>query len=99
MDATDNDSEPAAERRGVFLPDVQEPERAGGTAEGGFATVAVGASAGGVEALQRLFASLPPDSGCAFVVLLHLAPDLPSQLVPVLARVTAMPVHTAESGQ
>ena len=37
--------------------------------------VAVGASAGGLEALERFFKACPADSGAAFVVLQHLSPD------------------------
>src|SRR5688572_22028157 len=37
--------------------------------------VAVGASAGGLESLERLFAHLPADTGLAFIVLQHLSPD------------------------
>src|SRR5205814_10443720 len=47
-----------------------------------FPTVAIGASAGGVEALQRLFGAMPVDSGCAFVVVMHLAPERESMLAP-----------------
>lgn len=37
--------------------------------------VGVGASAGGVEALQELFQALPANSGLGFVVIQHLSPD------------------------
>ena len=47
-------------------------ERAGG--ESDFHIVAVGASAGGLESLERLFTHLPTDTGMAFVVLQHLSP-------------------------
>jgi two-component system, chemotaxis family, CheB/CheR fusion protein len=36
--------------------------------------VGIGASAGGIEALGRFFDAMQPDSGCAFVVVLHLDP-------------------------
>jgi two-component system CheB/CheR fusion protein len=55
-----------------------------------FPIVGVGASAGGVEALQRLFKSLPPDRGVAYVVVVHLAPDHPSHLAEILAKSTSM---------
>ncbi|MEE4205710.1 MAG: chemotaxis protein CheB, partial [Erythrobacter sp.] len=54
---------------------------------------AIGASAGGVAALQRLFGELPTDLGLAYVVILHLAPDQPSALGEVLSHCTEMPVH------
>jgi len=53
---------------------------------------AVGASAGGIEALQVLFRALPDTTGIAFVVVLHLAPDQHSALDAVLAGCTGMPV-------
>jgi len=53
----------------------------------------IGASAGGVNALQSLFRNLPNDLGLAYVVILHLAPDQPSAMVDILGSVTNMAVH------
>ena len=39
-----------------------------------FPVVGLGASAGGLRALQRFFEQMPPESGMAFVVVLHLSP-------------------------
>src|SRR5690348_14364202 len=61
--------------------------------------VGIGASAGGVEALEQLFGHMPADTGCAFVVLTHLAPDRRSLLPEILARQTPMPVQEAAPGQ
>ncbi len=52
----------------------------------------IGASAGGVEALQRLFKLLPAAGDIAYIVVVHLAPDHPSHLAEILAKVTSMPV-------
>ncbi|RVT95794.1 PAS domain S-box protein [Rhodovarius crocodyli] len=52
----------------------------------------IGASAGGVAALQALFRGLQPDLGLAYVVILHLAPDQPSALSDILRACTGMPV-------
>src|SRR5688572_20396815 len=52
----------------------------------------IGASAGGVEALQQFFAAIPPDLGLADVVIAHLAPDHKSELPSIIARWTPMPV-------
>lgn len=57
---------------------------------------AIGASAGGVAALQSLFKRLPSDLGLAYVVILHLSPDEPSSLDEVLSSCTRMPVHQIE---
>ncbi len=53
---------------------------------------AIGASAGGIEALQQFFAVIPDDLGLAYVVILHLAPDRKSELPGILARSTDMSV-------
>lgn len=57
---------------------------------------AIGASAGGVTALQEFFSEAAPDLGIAYVVVLHLAPDQPSQLTSILAGRTEMPVLQVE---
>src|SRR5690606_28039008 len=48
--------------------------------------VAIGASAGGLEALERFFKAMPPDSNMAFVVIQHLSPDFKSLMDELLAR-------------
>src|SRR5712671_4752583 len=53
----------------------------------------IGASAGGIEALENFFDSIPNDLGLAYVVVLHLAPDHKSELPAILARWTSMPVQ------
>ena len=60
--------------------------------------VGIGASAGGIEALKTLFGSMPPSTGMAFVVVLHLAPDHDSLLADILRGVTKMPVVQATDG-
>lgn len=57
-----------------------------------FPVVGVGASAGGLEALRQLLAALPPDTGMAFVIVQHLAPERESNLAGILSRFTTMPV-------
>jgi len=54
--------------------------------------VAIGASAGGVHALQSLFAALPNNTGAAFVVVVHLDPEHRSELVNIIAARTRMSV-------
>jgi two-component system, chemotaxis family, CheB/CheR fusion protein len=60
--------------------------------------VGVGASAGGLEALERFFTHVPLDSGMAFVVVQHLSPDFKSMMDELLARRTALPIHLVENG-
>jgi len=58
--------------------------------------IAIGASAGGLEALEKLFAGLSSQSGATFVVIQHLSPDHKSMMANLLARHTAMPVVMVE---
>ena len=50
--------------------------------------VGIGASAGGIQALQEFFRHVPESSNVAYVVILHLSPDHDSQLAAVLQQVT-----------
>ncbi|ROT98480.1 chemotaxis protein CheB [Histidinibacterium lentulum] len=59
---------------------------------------AIGASAGGVRALSRLFRQLPEDLGLAYVVILHLSPEQPSALAEILSSCTGMPVRQVNDG-
>ncbi|MDT8406078.1 MAG: CheR family methyltransferase [Methylococcales bacterium] len=60
--------------------------------------VALGASAGGLDALERFFDELPANTGAAIVVIQHLSPDHKSMMDNLLARHTQMPVSMAENG-
>ena len=60
--------------------------------------VGIGASAGGLEAIERLFDSMPEDTGMAFVIVQHLSPDYKSLMDEVLARWTPMPILKVENG-
>ena len=60
--------------------------------------VAVGASAGGLEAIEAFFTGMASDSGMAFVVIQHLSPDYKSLMVEILSKKTKMKVHRAEDG-
>ncbi|MCB0223520.1 MAG: hypothetical protein KDI02_07525, partial [Anaerolineae bacterium] len=42
--------------------------------------VGIGASAGGLEALESFFNHMPPDTGLAFVIVQHLSPDFKSMM-------------------
>lgn len=64
-----------------------------------FPVVAIGASAGGVEALSSFFRHLPPRPDAAFIVITHLAPHQKSLLPEILGRCTTMPVAEAGAGQ
>ncbi len=60
--------------------------------------VGIGASAGGLEALEQFFRPMPADTGMAFVLVTHLARGMPSSLPEILARFTSMPVLSATHG-
>ena len=64
-----------------------------------FPIVGIGASAGGLRALEQFFKTIPPDLGMAFVIITHLAPDRESFLTDILARHTSLTVHGASEGQ
>ena len=64
-----------------------------------FPVVAIGASAGGIDALKRFFGNLGPDSGIGFVLIQHLSPEHKSNLSEILSRFTDMPVVEAADGE
>jgi two-component system, chemotaxis family, CheB/CheR fusion protein len=60
---------------------------------GNFPVVAIGASAGGLEAMMELLKNLPPDTGMAFIYVQHLSPDHKSMLTEILSKKTTMKVQ------
>ena len=63
-----------------------------------FPIVGVGASAGGIEALEGFFVGIPEQPGFAIVIVTHLNPARESLLHEIVARRTRMPVHIATDG-
>ena len=61
-----------------------------------FPVVALGASAGGIEALRTLLHSLKETPQAALVVITHLPPDKKSRMAEVLASFTSLPVREAQ---
>lgn len=61
--------------------------------------VGLGASAGGLEALEHFFDEAPTNVGVAYVVVMHLSRDFKSMLDELLARHTSMPVEAAVDGE
>lgn len=72
--------------------------KASSTAHPGFPIVGIGASAGGLEALEAFFRAMPPDAGVAFVLVVHLDPTHVSILPELLQKHTQMPVCQASDG-
>jgi two-component system, chemotaxis family, CheB/CheR fusion protein len=58
-----------------------------------FPVVAIGASAGGLEAMMELLKYLPADTGMAFIYVQHLSPDHKSMLTEILSKKTSMKVQ------
>jgi two-component system, chemotaxis family, CheB/CheR fusion protein len=57
--------------------------------------VAIGASAGGLEAIEVFFRHMPAHTGMAFVIVQHLDPHYPSMMPDIIQRYTEMPVNAA----
>lgn len=68
------------------------------TVKDGHFIVAIGASAGGLEAIHEFFDNMPENSNLSFVVIQHLSPDYKSLLVELVAKHTHMKVFEAEHG-
>ena len=60
--------------------------------------VGIGASAGGLAAFKTFFTQMPADTGMAFVLVQHLAPQHTSMLVELLQPQTTMPIVEAKDG-
>ena len=63
-----------------------------------FLYVGIGASAGGLDALQRFLSNIPKDSGMAFIIVQHMDPTHKSSLVNILSRSTSMEVQEVIDG-
>ncbi|MFA6582266.1 MAG: CheR family methyltransferase, partial [Paludibacter sp.] len=62
-----------------------------------FTVVAIGASAGGLEAITQFLENLSPTTGMAFIYVQHLSPDHKSMLTPLLSKATKMPVQDIDN--
>lgn len=83
--ATDDPGAPSLEEEATHAPDPQ-------TENAGFPIVGIGASAGGLEALEVFFKEMLPESGMAFVVITHQAAEHVSLLPDLLQKHTKMSV-------
>ncbi len=63
-----------------------------------FFIIGIGASAGGVQALEAFFGNLPDTPFAAFVVVQHLSPDHKSMMAEIIQRQTKLPVYQIEDG-
>jgi two-component system, chemotaxis family, CheB/CheR fusion protein len=86
---TGKPEEPAAMKPDVPIAETKQPR---------FRVVAIGASAGGLEAIIDLLRPMSSDTGMAFVIVSHLDPEHKSALGDILSKVTTMPVCDAAHG-
>lgn len=63
---------------------------------GSIPVVGLGGSAGSLSALSSIAAKIPPDSGAAYVIVVHLAPEHDTMLPEILQRETSLPVKQVE---
>jgi two-component system CheB/CheR fusion protein len=76
----------------------KKAEAKNNTEKKAFPVIGIGASAGGLEALETFFSHMPSDSGMAFVVIQHLAPRHKSILGEILKKDTQMTVLEIKDG-
>ncbi|MEA5448808.1 chemotaxis protein CheB [Leptolyngbya sp. CCNP1308] len=87
-------SQPTAPENDAPQSEAANPE----VSDGSFPVVAIGASAGGLEAFTELLSHLSTETGMAFVLVQHLDPKQPSLLSEIIGRTTEMPVHEVVDG-
>ena len=63
----------------------------------GFYIIAIGASAGGLEALKRFFNNVPVNCPHSFVIIQHLSPDYKSLMAELLTKNTELPIHEVQN--
>ena len=85
--------------RAVTGFDAPRPDASGSDASGGLSLVVVGASLGGVDALQRLAAALPAGFPAAGLVVQHTAATGPGLLGGILDAAGPLPAATAADGE
>jgi two-component system CheB/CheR fusion protein len=73
-------------------PKLTSKEKPSASVIGRFPIVCIGASAGGLEALEQFLGNVPANSGMAYVVIQHLDPTQKGMLPELLQRVTKMTV-------
>ena len=86
-------NDPSSKNKGRTKRNAENSERN----QALFPVVAIGASAGGIEAISTLLENLSPRLGMAYVIIQHLAPNHESILPELLERKAKMPVHQVEN--
>ncbi|MDJ0632335.1 MAG: chemotaxis protein CheB [Xenococcaceae cyanobacterium MO_188.B29] len=78
--------------------EILREEHSSSNQENNLFVVGIGASAGGLRALEEFFENMPTDSGAAFVVIQHLSPDFKSLMKELLERRTRMEIYRVTDG-
>ncbi len=81
----------------VPRPRSLDTDEAGGAVSKHY-VVGIGASAGGLDAIERFFTRMPETTGMSFVLIQHLSPDFKSLMDELLAHHTRIPIHRVENG-
>jgi chemotaxis response regulator CheB len=89
----------AGEERRLSQPESPSAAPAADSASGGHDVIAIGASAGGVEALREIVAELPAGLEAAVLVVLHVPREPPSALAEILDRAGPLPAAQARDGE
>jgi two-component system CheB/CheR fusion protein len=75
------------------LPEIKDVNAPENENKKSFTVVAIGASAGGLEAITQLLQNVSPTTGMAFIYVQHLSPDHKSMLTSILSKKTQMQVQ------
>ncbi|HYO21902.1 MAG TPA: chemotaxis protein CheB, partial [Flavisolibacter sp.] len=78
-----------------MIPSPDTKQRTANVVETDQYVVAIGASAGGLEAIQEFFDNMPSNGNLSFIIIQHLSPDYKSLLVEILGKHTHMKVQEA----
>ncbi len=95
LESTPPVTKPSPDKKPVPAPKKASAALVGDSRRTPFPIVGIGASAGGLEALEGFLARVPPGSGMAYVVIQHLDPNHKAIMAELLQRTTRMEVCQA----
>jgi len=95
MASKNNKRSPQPDKPARKQPKKKKPNEVGSLPKKGPTVVGIGASAGGLKALQAFFEALPKDMGTAYIVVTHLNPEHESHLAKLMQTLTRMPANQA----
>ena len=92
MNSNEKKSKSFPEKEHIFPGKTNQNKSDNNSTKVSFPIVGIGASAGGLEALEKFFKAMPENAGIAFVVVMHLDPNHKSILSEILQKFTKMQV-------